>query len=98
MKYLIFLVSLFFVVPVQSQTPDLMPLPAKYTLKNKDFSINTSFKIEIQGDANERVYKEASRFFQRVAERTGLFFKTWMVDEGSKLSGRGLLIKMTAWV
>ena len=94
MKYLIFLVSLFFVVPVQSQIPDLMPLPAKYTLKNKDFSINTSFKIEIQGDANERVYKEASRFFQRVAERTGLFFKTWMVDEGSKLSGRGLLIKI----
>ena len=94
MKYLIFLVSLFFVVPVQSQIPDLMPLPAKYTLKNKDFSINTSFKIEIQGDANERVYKEASRFFQRVAERTGLFFKTWMVDADSKLSGRGLLIKI----
>jgi hexosaminidase len=94
MKYLAFIVSLFFVGSVQSQTPDLMPLPAKYTINNKDFSINTSFKIEIQGDANERVYKEASRFFQRVSERTGLFFKTWMVDEGSKLSGRGLLIKI----
>jgi hexosaminidase len=94
MKYLAFIVFLFFVGSVQSQTPDLMPLPAKYTIKDKDFSINTSFKIEIQGDANERVYKEASRFFQRVAERTGLFFKTWMVDEGSKLSGRGLLIKI----
>ena len=94
MKYLAFIVFLFFVGSVQSQIPDLMPLPAKYTFKDKDFSINTSFKIEIQGDANERVYKEASRFFQRVAERTGLFFKTWMVDEGSKLSGRGLLIKI----
>jgi hexosaminidase len=77
-----------------SQTPNLMPLPSSYQMSHTHFRIAASFKIEIQGDPNDRIYAEASRFFQRLSERTGLFFKTWIVQKDSKLIDKGLLIKV----
>lgn len=71
-----------------------MPLPSSYQMSNIHFRLDTSFKIEIQGEPNDRILAEASRFFQRLSERTGLFFRTWMVKKESKLSGQGLRIKV----
>ena len=76
------------------QTPDLMPLPASYKLIEERFEINSSFNIEVVGDADTFMYKEASRFFQRLSERTGIFFKSWMVTPKNKHSSKGLLIKI----
>jgi len=96
MKLIKLLVFLLCVVHAGAQTPNLMPLPAKYTQGGKNFHIRTSFKIEVEGEADERIYREASRFYQRIAERTGIFFKSWIVNASSKLSGKGLLIRIKA--
>jgi hexosaminidase len=89
------LLLIIFVVPTCigfSQTPDLMPLPAHYNVVDERFHINASFNIEINGNADTSIYKEASRFFQRLSERTGIFFKSWVVTSKNKISSKGLLI------
>jgi hexosaminidase len=77
-----------------AQTPDLMPLPAHYTLSSNPYRISRTFSIEVQGEADPRMYREASRFFQRLSERTGIFFKTWLVNATSRINESGLLIKV----
>jgi hexosaminidase len=57
-----------------------MPMPEKIVLTSSRFRINNEFNISIQGNAHERLYKEAKRFNQRLAERTGIFMKTWNID------------------
>lgn len=91
------LLLILFIVPASigfSQTPDLMPLPADYTLVDERFEINTSFNIEVIGEADASIYKEATRFFQRLSERTGIFFKSWIVTPNNKITSKGLLIKV----
>lgn len=77
-----------------AQTPDLMPLPAKYSLNTTSCRITNHFSISIQGNADSRIYSEASRFFQRLSERTGIFFPTWRVTPTSKYSSGGLQIQV----
>jgi hexosaminidase len=85
---------LFYWVQGFAQTPNLMPLPASYKVLNEQFDINASFNIEVKGDADTSIYKEASRFFQRLSERTGIFFRTWLVTPKSKLTSKGLEINI----
>ena len=94
MRILLILVFLFHLGIGFSQTPDLMPLPASYKLVDERFDINTTFNLEITGEADAIIYKEASRFFQRLSERTGIFFKSWIVTPNSKISTKGLLVKI----
>ncbi len=91
------LLLILFIVPTSigfSQTPDLMPLPANYTLTEQKLEINSLFNIEIVGAADTSIYREASRFFQRLSERTGIFFKSWIVTSKNKINTKGLLIKI----
>jgi acyl carrier protein len=50
------------------------------------------FNISIQGNAHERLYKEARRFNKRLAERTGIFMKTWNIDSSKINANAGLVI------
>jgi hexosaminidase len=70
-----------------------MPMPSSVKLSAGGFRIDKQFVIEVKGDADPRIYKEASRFFQRVAERTGIFFKSWIVDRNSRIHLSGLSIE-----
>lgn len=94
MKCQLILLFLFFTGIGFAQTPDLMPLPSSYTLGDDRFAINSSFNIEVSGPADTSIYKEASRFFQRLSERTGIFFKSWLVTSTNKLTTNGLKIKI----
>ena len=85
---------LFAWIGLFAQTPDLMPLPAKYSLNTTSCRITNHFSISIQGNADGRMYSEASRFFQRLSERTGIFFPTWRVTPTSKYSSGGLQIQV----
>ncbi|MEN9371165.1 MAG: hypothetical protein RLZZ64_240, partial [Bacteroidota bacterium] len=89
--YLVFFFTVIVCCAV-AQSPSVMPLPAKYKTHGNDFRLSTSFQIEIKGNPDPRIYKEASRFMQRVAEKTGLFFKTWMVGSESNIKEKGLTI------
>jgi hexosaminidase len=89
--YLIFFFTVI-VCGAVAQSPSIMPLPAKYKVHGNDFRLSNSFLIEIKGNPDPRIYKEATRFMQRVAEKTGLFFKTWMVGVETTIKERGLTI------
>lgn len=68
----------------QAQEHSLMPMPAEVKLNNERFRLDSGFSIAIQGDQGNRLYGEATRFWQRLAERSGIFFKTWQVGPGQK--------------
>jgi hexosaminidase len=69
-----------------------MPMPEKMVLTSSRFRINNEFNISIQGNAHERLYKEARRFNKRLAERTGIFMKTWNIDSSKFNANTGLVI------
>ncbi len=80
MKYSYLFIAFFLLSIVsKAQQTDLMPVPASVVMNKTNFRLSPNFSIAINGQADERLYKEASRFFQRLSERTGLFFKTWNV-------------------
>lgn len=91
-----FFISLLLLIcaDVFAQQPPLMPMPARYTMGGPAFRLTSSFRVEVQGHPGERIYKEAPRFFQRLSERTGIFFPTWQVTPSSKLNDRGLLLSV----
>jgi hexosaminidase len=65
----------------KAQTNDLMPVPSSVLMNKTNFRLSSNFSIAVSGQADDRLFKEASRFFQRLSERTGLFFKTWNVTK-----------------
>ena len=81
---------------LNGQDVSLMPMPEKISLSNSIFRISNEFKISIQGNANQRLYNEAKRFNQRLAERTGIFMKTWNVDPMQSPEGAALVIHSKA--
>lgn len=83
---------LLVVFQVCAQTPNLMPLPARYLMQTSRYNIQTQFSISIAGNADGRIYAEASRFYQRLAERTGIFFPTWRVGPSANPIRNGLQI------
>ena len=82
MKYS-YLFIVFFLLSIvgKAQQTDLMPVPSSVVINKNNFRLSPNFSIAITGKPDERLYKEASRFFQRLSERTGLFFKTWNVTK-----------------
>ena len=81
MKFFFILFSFFLCFPIFAQKPALMPMPEKIIWHTEHYNINASFSIRANGTFDPRLFKAMSRFKQRVAERTGIFMKTWVVDE-----------------
>ena len=81
MKFFFILFSFFLCFPIFAQKPALMPMPEKIIWHTEHYNINASFSIRADGTFDPRLFKAMSRFKQRVAERTGIFMKTWVVDE-----------------
>ncbi|MBU3743885.1 MAG: beta-hexosaminidase, partial [Sediminibacterium sp.] len=79
---------------ISAQAPNLMPLPAQYSMQPSRYNIRTQFAISIVGSADNRIYSEASRFYQRLAERTGIFFPTWRVGPSANPIKNGLQISV----
>lgn len=51
----------------------LMPMPAKMSLTTEKFRLSDSFKVVIEGKAQQRLYAGATKFLRRLAGRTGFF-------------------------
>ena len=82
MKYTYLFILVFMMsIAAKAQQTDIMPVPTSVVLNKTNFRLSPNFSIAITGVADERLYKEASRFFQRLSERTGLFFTTWNVTK-----------------
>lgn len=92
MRLLIFTLFISLCSLLNGQDLGLMPMPEKVVLNNSRFRIKNDFSISIQGNTHERLYKEARRFKQRLAERTGVFMRTWHVDSSTSAANANLLI------
>lgn len=73
---------------LNAQPLNLMPVPASVVFHNTTYRIRPDFSIGISGPESPRIYAETSRFKKRLAERTGLFFKTWQVSASDSNSQR----------
>lgn len=93
MKYqLLFLFSFIVSFHSYAQHMNVMPMPSSIQMTKEQFRLNQQFSISIDGVTDQRLYKEASRFTQRLAERTGLFFKTWIINSENNLPTASLMI------
>ena len=86
---LMFLVS---VMQAQSQTKNLMPVPQLVEWGNGTFKINDQFKMALNGNFDERLYRGASRILQRLAGRTGFFFSQSFVTKKDSSRNAALVI------
>lgn len=81
MKYLCILLFISFSTTAQitKEQLHLMPWPQKIELKEGSFTINSSFKVNVTGQPNPRIFVAASNFLRRLDARTGMFFKQGFV-------------------
>jgi hexosaminidase len=77
----------------QAQELSLMPVPQQVTVNGQKFRVRKDFSISISGNANDRLYREASRFRKRLAERAVLNMPAWTVDRRNDGSMASLVIK-----
>ena len=57
----------------QQNTLNLMPVPGEINLRDGVFRLDESFVLKIDGPADSRLYKAATRMLRRLAGRTGYF-------------------------
>jgi hexosaminidase len=76
----------------QKQPLNVMPVPQKVELGKGNFELSADFSVRVSGNPNNRIYPQASRFLQRLSNRTGLFFSQGYVIAATKPSNRELVI------
>jgi hexosaminidase len=60
---------------IKKEQLNLMPWPQTINISEGAFALNKSFKINITGNPNARIFSGATRFLRRLDGRTGLFFE-----------------------
>lgn len=94
MKYLfiLFFVTLATTAQVSNESLNLMPWPQKIELKSGNFALNSSFKVNVTGQPNSRIFVATSNFLRRLDGRTGLFFKQGFVTSTNEFPDAQLQI------
>jgi len=94
MKYLfiLFFVTLATTAQVSKESLNLMPWPQKIELKSGNFALNSSFKVNVTGQPNSRIFVATSNFLRRLDGRTGLFFKQGFVTSTNEFPDAQLQI------
>ncbi len=63
---------------------DLMPVPAKTTLMQGKYRLDTAFSISVLGNPNKRIYGAATGMLRHLSGRTGFFFHQGFVTDTNK--------------
>ena len=73
-----------------------MPAPAELKVNNNRVCIDQLFRISINGNADKRIYAEASRFIRRLSNKTGIFLdkQRYVTAQDSNNISAVLLIKI----
>src|SRR5271154_6806383 len=79
-----------------NNTFNLMPVPAELKVNNNRVSIDQRFCISLNGNADKRIYAEASRFIRRLSNKTGIFLdkQGYVAPRDSNNISAALLIKI----
>jgi hexosaminidase len=77
MRYFLFLflIALSSTAQIKIDDLNLMPWPQNIDLKEGSFALTKSFKVNITGNPNPRIFIGATQFVRRLDGRTGLFLE-----------------------
>ena len=94
MKYVFILLLSSILANSQVKTDDLnlMPWPQNINLIDGNFTINKSFKVNITGNPNPRIFARATQFLRRLDGRTGLFIEQGFITGLNEVSNAQLQI------
>jgi hexosaminidase len=98
-KILLLFASIILSLPSYAQinnTFNLMPVPAELKVNNNRVGIDQRFRISVNGNADKRIYAEASRFIRRLSNKTGIFLdkQGFVTPQDSSNISATLLIKI----
>src|SRR3970282_2341382 len=94
MKYILILLFIPFLSNAQLKTAqlDLMPWPQNINLKEGSFALSKSFKVNITGNPNPRIFIGATNFLRRLDGRTGLFLEQAFITKNNEFPETDLQI------
>ncbi|MFV2015460.1 MAG: beta-N-acetylhexosaminidase, partial [Candidatus Heimdallarchaeota archaeon] len=69
------------------QNLNLMPWPASIKNSDGNYRLNQSFKIYVKGPESKSTLEYSSRFLERLANRSGIFFTNYTPKVGSTNNG-----------
>ncbi|OAZ05168.1 beta-N-acetylhexosaminidase [Flavobacterium succinicans] len=97
MKYLfiLFFITFSSAAQVTKESLNLMPWPQKVELKTGSFTLSSTFKVNVTGQPNARIFGAVSNFLRRLDGRTGLFFKQGFVTSTNEFPEAQLQINCT---
>lgn len=97
MKYLfiLFFITFSSAAQVTKESLNLMPWPQKVELKTGNFTLSSTFKVNVTGQPNARIFGAVSNFLRRLDGRTGLFFKQGFVTSTNEFPEAQLQINCT---
>lgn len=94
MKYffILFFITLSITAQVSKESLNVMPWPQKIEFKSGNFTLNSSFKVNVTGQPDSRFFVATSNFLRRLDGRTGLFFKQGFVTSTNEFPDAQLQI------
>jgi hexosaminidase len=97
MKYLfvLLLAGLTSSAQIQKEQLNLMPWPQSVALNDGSFALNKSFKVNITGNPNPRIFGGVTRFLRRLDGRTGIFFEQGFITKINEYPTAQLQINCT---
>lgn len=86
MKYIfiLFCITISSFAQKSNETLHLMPWPQKIEVKSGNFTLNSTFKVNITGQPHQRLFVATSNFQRRLDGRTGLFLKQGFVTSSNE--------------
>ena len=72
-----------------------MPWPQSVALNDGSFALNKSFKVNITGNPNPRIFGGVTRFLRRLDGRTGIFFEQGFITKLNEYPTAQLQINCT---
>ena len=94
MKYILILLFIPFlsISQIKKEELDLMPWPQNINLTSGTFALSKSFKLNITGNPNPRIFVGATNFLRRLDARTGLFLEQAFITKNNEVPAAELQI------
>ena len=94
MKYILILLFIPFLSnsQIKKEELDLMPWPQNINLTSGTFALSKSFKLNITGNPNPRIFVGATNFLRRLDARTGLFLEQAFITKNNEVPAAELQI------
>jgi hexosaminidase len=97
MKYLLVLLlaGVTSTAQIKKEQLNLMPWPQSVVVNDGNFALNKTFKVNITGNPNPRIFDGVTRFLRRLDGRTGIFFEQGFIQKLNEVPNATLQINCT---